>query len=200
MPAEPIYVQFSWEDPHNGELQQLLLTPPIAMGREPEYIFQQPGHQSISCLELQDKQVSRFHALITVVSNQLYVSDRSANGTFLNGKPVGRSAQNFSSRDTLRIGPYKINANLISETDLNATEINRDQTVFGQQSSPDKLADRKIFVWFLGIAILLLTALIPWFIIQNLLQEPSSPSDSDSSSQSSLPQATAEVALDSLVN
>ena len=142
MSAEPIYIQFSWEDPQSGELQQHLLTPPIAIGREPDYISQQPGHQSISCLELQHKQVSRFHALITVVNNQLYVSDRSANGTFLNGKPVGRGTQLFFSRDTLRIGPYKINANLIRETDLNATEINRDQTIFTQQKLSGRFFDR----------------------------------------------------------
>ncbi len=70
MSAESKYVQLIWKDTVTGELKQPLLAAPITIGREIDQMPEEVGGQSVSRLELNHQQISRFHALITVV-NQL---------------------------------------------------------------------------------------------------------------------------------
>lgn len=168
MSADPMYVQLMWEDPETGALQQPLLTAPITIGREIDQMPEQLGGQSVSRLELANKEISRYHALITVANQQMYITDQSTNGTFLNGQPIRAGIQPFSSKDTLRIGPYKFTATLIRESDLNATEQNRENTnVAGQSNSLQK---NILMVWLIGGVVLLLMGVGAWLLVSTLLE------------------------------
>jgi hypothetical protein len=167
MSAKPLYVQLIWEDTETGESQQPILAPPIAMGRELDQMPENLGEQAVSRLELANKQVSRFHCLITVVNHQLYVTDRSANGTFLNGQPLRPGNHPFSSKDTLRIGSYKIIASLVRDNDLDSTEINREHTHFQKGSS---LPSNALVIWLVGGLVLVLMGIGAWFLVSTLLE------------------------------
>lgn len=159
------YVQLSWEDPTTSDLQRPLLAAPIAIGREALQMPTHLGDQAISHLELPHKQVSRFHALITVVNNQICITDKSANGTFLNGRAITQDNQPFSSRDTLRIGPYKITAVLMREKDQSATELTLDRT-----HAPDTIRNNAVLVWLVGLGVLLLAGAGTWLAVSTLLE------------------------------
>lgn len=168
MSAEPMYVQLMWEDPETGELKQPLLTAPIAIGRELDQMPEQLGGQKVTRLELANKEISRYHALITVANEQLYITDQSSNGTHLNGRPIRPGIQPLSSKDTLRIGPYKITANLVREGDLNATQQNREHTnLSGQSNSAQK---NMLMVWVIGGVVLLLMGIGGWVLVSTVLQ------------------------------
>ncbi|HBB33860.1 MAG TPA: FHA domain-containing protein [Cyanobacteria bacterium UBA8803] len=170
MSTEPVYIQLTWEDPEMAELKRSLLAAPIAVGREIEQMPQYWEGQPVSHLELVHQEISRFHALIAVENNQLYVTDnRSANGTFLNGRPIRQAHQPFSSKDTLRIGPYKITATLMRTNDLNATAQSADQS---NLAPPMKsLPKNAVVVWSIGIALLLLMGFGAWAIVSSLLEQ-----------------------------
>jgi len=52
-----------------------------------------------------DKTLSRVHLVINVVENQYFVEDRSANGTFVNGKKIEKGVRiPISVEDKIRIG------------------------------------------------------------------------------------------------
>ncbi|NET33615.1 MAG: FHA domain-containing protein [Cyanothece sp. SIO1E1] len=184
MPTESIYVQLMWEDPVTGELQRPLLAPPIALGREIDEMPENLGIESVSRLALNHKQISRFHALITVANEQLYITDRSANGTFLNGRSLHRGSHPFTSKDTLRIGPYKITATLMRENELSATtELTmREHTNLLQSSNP--LTKNTVIVWLIGAGLLLLMSSVAWFVVNQLLEKarPQIPANSSSNS------------------
>jgi FHA domain len=181
---EPLYIQLTWEDPQTGEIQQPILAAPIAIGREKEQMPEYLGEQSVSRLELVDKQISRFHTLITVGNNQMYITDKSANGTFLNGQQISKGSQNFCSKDTVRIGPYKITATLMGDGDLNATELTRERPVVAPMSSA--LPKNPLLIWFLGGVVLLLMGLGGWLLVSMLLnQSRPQPENSNPSSVNS---------------
>jgi pSer/pThr/pTyr-binding forkhead associated (FHA) protein len=163
-----MYVQLTWEDPVTGELQRSLLAPPIALGRDLQQMPEQLGEKAVSRLELADSQISRFHALITVANSQLYVTDQSTNGTFLNGRPIRPGIQPLSSKDTLRIGPYKITASLVRENDIDATEQNREQTNIPQLSH--SLHKNVLVVWLIGALVLLFMGVGAWVLVSTLLE------------------------------
>jgi pSer/pThr/pTyr-binding forkhead associated (FHA) protein len=163
-----MYVQLMWEDPVTGDLQRPLLAPPIALGRDLQQMPEQLGEKPVSRLELADSQISRFHALITVANSQLYVTDQSTNGTFLNGRPIRPGIQPLSSKDTLRIGPYKITATLVRENDIDATEQNREQTNIPQLSH--SLHKNVLVVWLIGALVLLFMAVGAWVLVSTLLE------------------------------
>ncbi|HEY9634418.1 MAG TPA: FHA domain-containing protein [Coleofasciculaceae cyanobacterium] len=169
MSAEPMYVQLVWEDPITGELKRPLLAPPIAIGRDLDQMPEHLGEHSVSRLKLADTQISRFHALLTVVNHQLYVTDQSTNGTFLNGRLIRPGIQQpLSSKDTLRIGSYKITATLKRENDHDVTEQNREQTHFPQQPNP--LHKNKLLVWLIGALVLLFMGVGAWIVVSTLLE------------------------------
>lgn len=163
-----MYIQLMWEDPETGELQQPLLMAPIAIGRETEQMPETVGGQKVSRLELASKEISRYHALITVANQQIYITDQSSNGTFLNGQPMRPGIQPLSSKDTLRMGPYKMTASLVREADLNATEQNRDRTnISGQGNSAQK---NMMMIWVIGGVVLLLMGVGAWLLVSTLLE------------------------------
>ena len=170
MSAEPIYIQLIWEDPITNELKQPLLTPPIAIGREVKQIPEPFTYKSVSRLKLSHRQVSRFHALITLANNQLYITDRSANGTFLNGQRISKTSLPFYPHDTIRIGPYKITARLTTEAHQSATELNRDQTMFPHKSGAGDIQNGKLMIGFLGVVVLVLMTFGTWFAMNNILE------------------------------
>lgn len=163
-----MYVQLTWEDPETGQLNQPLLAAPIAMGRALDQMPEQLGDRPVTRLEFDHQQISRFHALITVVDSQLYVTDQSANGTFLNGRPIRQGSQPLSSKDTLRIGPYKITANLVREKDVNATELTAQNQTTVKPSRP--LPNNPIAIWAIGIGILVLMGVGGWVTVSMLLE------------------------------
>ncbi|NEP13679.1 MAG: FHA domain-containing protein [Symploca sp. SIO1A3] len=168
MSAESKYVQLIWKDTVTGELKQPLLAAPITIGREIDQMPEEVGGQSVSRLELNHQQISRFHALITVVNQQVYITDQSTNGTFLNGRPIRPGIQPLSSKDTLRIGPYKMTATLIKENDLDATERNREQTNLSQHF--DSLPKNTLVIWLIGFLVLLLMGIGVWFLVTTVLK------------------------------
>ncbi|MBE9125416.1 FHA domain-containing protein [Coleofasciculus sp. LEGE 07081] len=165
-----MYIQLRWEDPETGEVKRSLLVAPIAVGREADQMPEQWGGRAVSRLELVHQEISRFHALISVENNKLYVTDQqSANGTFLNGRRVRQSTQPFGSKDTLRIGPYKMTATLMRENDLNATAQNPDQS---NLSPPVKsLSKNTLIVWTIGVGVLLLAGFGAWAAFSALLEQ-----------------------------
>jgi hypothetical protein len=164
-----LYVQLTWEDPVTGELQQPVLVPPIALGRETHQMPERLGEKAVSRLELPHKQVSRFHALITLADRQLYITDRSANGTYLNGRLIEKGSQPLSSKDTLRVGPYKIIATLTQFDDSNSTELNvREQTHYAQGNPLQK---NTLLMWLVGLGVLLLMGLGVWFMATTVLEQ-----------------------------
>ncbi|MGJ3245074.1 MAG: FHA domain-containing protein [Elainellaceae cyanobacterium] len=169
MSTDPLYVQLTWEDPITGKVQRPVLSPPIAIGRDTEQMPETVGDRTVSRLTLEHRQVSRFHASITLVNYQLYVTDRSANGTFLNGQLLRQGSQPFSGKDTLRIGPYKITASLVQGRDLdNATELTvPDQ---GNLSHRSELPHRNtLLVWLVGAGVMLVMAAGAWWLVSDLL-------------------------------
>ena len=165
---EAVYIQLVWEDTTTGEIQQPLLAAPVAIGREKDQMPEQIGEKSVSHLELPQKEVSRFHALITVANSQLYITDRSANGTFLNGRQIRPGSQPFSSKDTIRIGPYKIIAMLMGDGDPNATALNRERTQVDQP--PGALHKNTMVIWLIGAVVLVLMGLAAWGLVGTLLE------------------------------
>jgi pSer/pThr/pTyr-binding forkhead associated (FHA) protein len=193
MSAEPMYVQLMWEDPETGELKQPLLMAPIAIGREIDQMPEQLGGQKVSRLELANKEISRYHTLITVSNQQMYITDQSTNGTFLNGQPLRPGIQPLSSKDTLRLGPYKITANLIQEGDLNATERNRESTnLSGQGNSVQK---NMLMVWVIGAVVLLLMGVGAWLLVSTLLERSRPRVPESPTPQSSVPLLNPQASL-----
>jgi hypothetical protein len=170
MSTDPIYVQLTWEDPVTGKVQHPLLHPPVAIGRDLEQMPEKLGEKSVSRLTLENRQVSRFHALITVANYQLYVTDRSANGTFLNGQLLHQGSQPISSKDTLRIGPYKITANLVQGRDVeNATEL----TVSEHAHRDDEIAPthkNTLVIWLIGAGVMIVMACGAWLLFGEVLK------------------------------
>ncbi|MBE7381712.1 MAG: FHA domain-containing protein [Leptolyngbya sp. SIO1E4] len=182
MSGEPVVIQLSWEDPVTGQSHRSSLQAPIAIGRESARMPEQLGNQPVSHLELVHKQVSRWHALVTVVNRQLHITDKSANGTFLNGRPIRQDGQIFTPKDTLRIGPFKITAAVVNDGEADATELNQDRSHLakpGTGANPNT-----ILVWLVGGGILLLMGLGLWAAARALLDqarpqvEPPSPESS----------------------
>jgi hypothetical protein len=188
-----MYVQLMWEDPETGELQQPLLVAPIAIGRETDQLPEQIGGQKVSRLELASKEISRYHALITVTNQQMYITDQSSNGTFLNGQPIRPGIQPLSTKDTLRIGPYKMTANLIREGDLNATEQNRDRTNLSGQANPAQ--KNMLMVWGIGGVVLLLMGVGGWLLVSTLLERSRPRVPESPAPRSSLPLLNPVAAL-----
>lgn len=153
MSGLPVLIRLSWDDPTTGASCHSVLQTPVAIGREAGQMPDQFGLQTISHLELDHKQVSRYHALITVINGQLHVTDKSANGTFLNGRPVQPDGQFLTVKDTLRVGPFKLAVDWVHDRETNATELNPDRS---QVVKPDLVSSpNTILIWLAGAGIFL---------------------------------------------
>ncbi|MEO0455718.1 MAG: FHA domain-containing protein [Cyanobacteria bacterium P01_A01_bin.114] len=169
MSGEPVILKLIWEDPLTGNSHNAALQLPIAIGREAAKMPAQLGDQSVSHLELVHQQVSRHHALITLVNRQLQITDKSANGTFLNGRPVRSGGQVFTPKDTIRIGPFKITAAILNADEANSTELNRDHSHLAKTEAGTN--PNAILIWLLGGGILLVLGAGVWLIAQVLLNQ-----------------------------
>lgn len=183
--SENLYIQLIWEDPITSELNQPLLIPPIVIGREKNEMPENLGSHQVSQVELIHKQVSRFHALITVANEQMYITDKSSNGTHLNGRQIPKGSQPFSSKDTIRIGPYKITAILVTDKQKNNTEINRE--INNPSGAVNQVKKNTIFLWIIGAVTMFLLATGVGFSVKGILdnlrpQLPERPLNSENNS------------------
>ena len=167
MSGEPVIIQFSWEDPVKGEAQYASRQLPVAIGRESGKMPTQLEHQPMSHLEFIHQQVSRCHAVISMVNRQLYISDKSANGTFLNGRLIPKTGQVFTSKDTIRIGPFKLTAVILDSADDNSTELNREYSHLAKSEIGTE--PNAILGWLIGGGVLLLMGIGLWFAAQALI-------------------------------
>lgn len=107
MSSAPLQIRLTWQDPTTGELQEPLLTFPIALGREFTQMPDQWQGQRVSRIVLDSSQVSRFHVLLELEQENIVIIDQnSTNGTWINGVRQTRSILN--SGDSFQIGPYRI--------------------------------------------------------------------------------------------
>ncbi|MEM9213499.1 MAG: FHA domain-containing protein [Cyanobacteria bacterium P01_F01_bin.150] len=168
MPNKPVLIQLTWDDPTTGTPHHSVCQSPVAIGREIAQMPDSFGNQPVSHLELDHKQVSRYHALINVINQQLQITDKSANGTFLNGRPVRQDSQIFTIKDTVRIGPFKITVELVKDRETNATELSVERSYMAKTqtgTNPNAIA-----VWLIGGLVLALLGWGTWAIAQLLLK------------------------------
>jgi pSer/pThr/pTyr-binding forkhead associated (FHA) protein len=107
-------IQLSWEDPVTGEMRQPVFNIPVALGREIGQMPTSIDGQQVSRAVFRSEEISRFHALIALVGGQMSIADRSANGTFLNGKKIVGATKPIASGDTIQIGPYSLAIGLLA--------------------------------------------------------------------------------------
>ncbi|MGK7890425.1 MAG: FHA domain-containing protein [Leptolyngbyaceae cyanobacterium] len=194
MSGLPVLIRLSWDDPATGTPCHSILQTPVAIGREADQMPDQFGLQAIAHLELAHKQVSRYHALITVVNNQLHVTDKSVNGTFLNGRPVQPDGQVLTIKDTLRVGPFKITVDLVRDRETNATEINLDHSRMAPPRSSSN--PNTTLIWLAGAGIFLLLTLGTVAIARILINQARPELDPDPSESSlQVPQNVAFISL-----
>lgn len=100
-------ISLTWEDPSSGERRTPVLNTPIALGREFSQLPIAIGGRRVSRIQLDDGQISRYHALIDEENGQLMITDqKSSNGLQVNGEP--RLRQHLVPGDRLQIGSYTI--------------------------------------------------------------------------------------------
>ncbi|ANV85313.1 hypothetical protein AWQ21_13625 [Picosynechococcus sp. PCC 7003] len=101
-------VWLSWKDPLTSDVQTLALGLPIAIGRDANSMPAAIANgQPVAKLTLNSSQVSRYHALISLQADQLWIGDQnSSNGVFVNGQR--QTQRSLQSGDVVRIGPYEI--------------------------------------------------------------------------------------------
>lgn len=128
-------VQLSWEDPASQEQQQESFDLPLAIGKQERNIPNTlDSGESLSKVILVSKEISRYHALIRWVDGQLMLTDRSTNGTFVNGELLQQSTQPIKNGDTLQIGPYQILITVLPDSE--ATEVVRPaSTIYEPQTN-----------------------------------------------------------------
>ena len=110
---------------------------PVALGRDITQLPAVINGETVSPVVLLDssKQISRFHAQITLENNELYVEDKSANGTELNGEKLIKKRRALNSGDRLGIGNYTITVVPVRAEDENATIVLESKsTIFNPQS------------------------------------------------------------------
>ena len=110
---------------------------PVAIGRELNQLPAVINGETVSPVVLLDshKQISKFHAQITLENNQLYIEDKSTNGTQVNGQKLLKQRRTLNSGERLRIGNHTITVILISSQDENATVVlENNSTIFNPQS------------------------------------------------------------------
>ena len=115
------------------EQEEQIFTLPVAIGRDITQFPAVINGETVTPVVLLDshKQISRFHAQITLENNQLYVEDKSANGTEVNGEKLLKQRRTLNSRDRLAIGNHTITVILIQAGDENATVVlENNSTIF----------------------------------------------------------------------
>ena len=115
-------IQLTWINPTNQE-QQVRGSLPIALGRDLEEMPAEIEGRPVSRIVLESGQTSRFHLLLTERDSQVIASDRSRNGTYLNGQRFHQTEQPLVSGDRLRIGACNITLAWRSARQVDATQV-----------------------------------------------------------------------------
>ncbi|MGQ4646200.1 FHA domain-containing protein [Lyngbya aestuarii] len=110
-------VQLRWEEPVTGEERQLAFRLPVALGRELSEMPSNLNSQQVHHAVFRSEQVSRWHVLIILEDEQLFIEDCSSHGSLLNGEHFYHSRRSLGNGDTLQIGPYNITATLLAQVD-----------------------------------------------------------------------------------
>ena len=106
-------VELTWQDPSTGEQQSITAAPPLALGRDWHQLPEQYQGQPVTRILLTDSKVSRFHALLEAVHDQVQIVDQnSSNGLQVNSVP--QMACLLSSGDLIKIGTYQMTVTLTS--------------------------------------------------------------------------------------
>lgn len=95
-----VEIQLSWTDPRSGELQDQIFALPIMVGRD-----------SSNHLVLPSSSVSRQHAQVNALNEQVRVKDlNSSNGTFINGEAIEEAE--VKEGDEITFGEVKVKISL----------------------------------------------------------------------------------------
>ncbi len=128
-------IQLNWEDLATGTQQEVILSLPVALGRQTAAMPDAIAGRAVSQILLDSSEISRYHALITLEQNRTYAIDQnSRNGLSINGQLSSKSPLN--SGDTLRIGPYEIAVKLLETAENSPQTVARPGTVFGVDAAP----------------------------------------------------------------
>jgi pSer/pThr/pTyr-binding forkhead associated (FHA) protein len=100
-------ISLTWEEPATGERRTPALNTPIAIGREFSQLPIEIEGKRVSRIQLDDGQISRFHALIQEDNGQLIISDQnSSNGIQVNDEP--RLRHPLLPGDRIQLGSYTL--------------------------------------------------------------------------------------------
>ena len=182
---EPIYVQLSWNDPATGAATQHHYAPPIAFGREYEQMPSRLGGKPVNRVVLPDKQVSRYHALISSSGDQVILTDRSANGTGLNGETLHQTSRVLRDQDVIRLGSHRITVTLLTTGDPNATQITAPTTATPAMVAAKRGRSNSGMMIVLALILIVAAAAATWGLVSMVLEQyrPKTPSTSHVPSQ-----------------
>lgn len=134
-------VRLCWDDPVNGE-QYPVFTLPVALGRDLDRMPTDYEGVALSRALLPSEQVSRFHALLLMEGDQLFLEDRSKNGSCINTERIQGQRRPITAGDILTIGPYTITVTLVQEdVDDDETRIHAGDTTISQEYSTTVIID-----------------------------------------------------------
>lgn len=106
-------IQLTWKDAGSQETIQQDFSLPLGIGRDSTRIPDSYEEQSLSKAVFNHSQVSGFHAVIHLVNGEITFTDKSRNGTSINGGSFLTSfSQPLHDGDVLQIGEYKITVTL----------------------------------------------------------------------------------------
>ncbi|MFM6689370.1 MAG: FHA domain-containing protein [Dolichospermum sp.] len=117
------------------EQEEQVFNLPVAIGRKESQLPAVINGERVSpvVLDPNNKQISQFHAQITLENNQLYIEDKSTNGTRINGQKLLKERRTLNSGDILGIGDYTITVILLSNNDATIV-IENTSTIFNPQT------------------------------------------------------------------
>ncbi|HEY9701081.1 MAG TPA: FHA domain-containing protein, partial [Allocoleopsis sp.] len=103
----------------NGDEQNHILTPPIAIGRELNIVKQKVPNNNITPIEIHHSSISGYHAIIDVENGQFVLTDQnSSNGSFVNNVK-----QNAPTKAILKNGDKLTLGIIESEITINQNEM-----------------------------------------------------------------------------
>jgi pSer/pThr/pTyr-binding forkhead associated (FHA) protein len=135
---EEARVRLRWQDVTTKELRAPLLKTPISLGRDFANMPGKLNGRRLSKVVFESNMVSRYHALIDWVDNQVIVTDQgSANGTYVNGQLTSQAP--LQTGDTIKIGPYMVTVRI--EAVPQAVVTNARDTVLSMSRDDDPDSD-----------------------------------------------------------
>ncbi|MEN9218661.1 MAG: FHA domain-containing protein [Gloeomargarita sp. DG_2_bins_126] len=184
---ETIHVQLSWNDPATGAAVQHTYTPPITFGREFDQMPARLGGKPVNRIVLADRQVSRYHALISSSGGQVILTDRSANGTGLNGESLHQTSRVLHNQDVIRLGSHRITVMLMTAGDPDATHITAPTTATPALVGAKRGNNNSGIMMILALILILAAAAATWGLVSMVLEQVR-PKTPGTSSVLSLPQ------------